>query len=259
MKLRYTTLISGSSGNASYIENESDAVLLDGGLSFKELLRLTDTLDISLHKVRGILLTHEHTDHSKGVGVISRKLKIPIHTTPGTWERIRGRVGSIPEEHIRLHRVEDTFLMHSLAVETFPLSHDACEPCGYMVSSAGKKVGFVTDTGWIEDRLKVRLQSCQGLVVEANHDVAMLRNGSYPYPLIQRILSPKGHLSNVECQSLLLDVVGKQTVAVTLAHLSSENNRPALAFDCVQAVLQGFSQITLSVAPRYEPLPFVEL
>ncbi len=257
--LRYTTLISGSSGNISYIENDTDAVLLDGGISFKELNRLSDVMGISLHKVRGILLTHEHSDHSKGVGVISRKLKVPIFTTYGTWDKVHPKAGKVPEEHIRLHHSGDMFDLESLNIETFSLSHDALDPCGYMVGSGDRKVAFVTDTGVVEQDLCYRLKECAGLVVEANHDVDMLITGPYPYFLIKRIMSDQGHLSNLDCKELLLQVLGEKTKAVTLAHLSAENNRPSLARSCGEQALSHRQDVSLCIASRYKPTEWIEL
>lgn len=257
--LRYTTLISGSSGNISYIENETDAVLLDGGISFKELSRLSDDMGIALDKVRGILLTHEHSDHSKGVGVISRKLKVPIYTTSGTWGKVRFKAGKVPEEHIQLHHAGDTFNMESLRIETFALSHDALDPCGYMVGSDDRKVAFVTDTGVVEEELCCRLKECAGLVLESNHDMDMLITGPYPYSLIKRIRSDQGHLSNKECRELLLQVVGERTKAVTLAHLSGENNRPSLARTSGEQALSHRQDVTLCIASRYKPTEWIVL
>ena len=257
--LRYATLLSGSSGNVSYIENETDAVLLDGGISFKQLSLLSDGLGISLHKVRGILLTHEHSDHSKGVGVIARKLKVPIFATAGTWAKIRPRAGKLPEEHIRTLKAGDSFPLASLDIETFSLSHDAVDPCGYIVGSGERKVAFVTDTGVVEDELCYRLRECAGLVLEANHDVDMLKTGPYPYYLKKRILSEQGHLSNRDCRDLLLQVLGERTRAVTLAHLSAENNRPSIARTCIEEALTHRQDITLCVAPRFETTGWIEL
>lgn len=257
--LRYVTLTSGSSGNVSYIENETDAVLLDGGISFKQLRILSEGMGISLHKVRGILLTHEHGDHSKGVGVITRKLKVPIFTTFGTWNKVRDRVGKVPEEFVQTHRAGDDFDLASLHIETFALSHDALEPCGYMVGDGERKVAFVTDTGVVEEPLRSRLKQCAGLVLEANHDVNMVKNGPYPYSLKKRILSDHGHLSNLYCKELLLDILGENTRAVTLAHISAENNRPSLARSCVEQALIHRKDVSLCVAHRYRATEWIEL
>lgn len=259
MALRYTTLISGSTGNAAYVESDEDALLLDAGLSFKSLCRLCDTAHLSLEKVRAILLTHEHSDHSKGVGVVARKLGVPIHLTKGTWDSIEAKVGKLSRNQAILHRIADTFNVGSLEVETFKLHHDAREPCGYMVGCAGKKVGFLTDTGHTDEWQRCQLRSCQGLVVEANHDVGVLQEGPYPAFLKKRILSDLGHLSNVACQDLLCQVVSDQTRYVTLAHLSGENNRPSLARLAMASLLVDYSNIELLVASGHRPLPLIEL
>ena len=252
-------LSSGSSGNVAYVENDHDAVLLDAGISYKKLSLLSEEMAVSLRKVRGILVTHEHGDHSKSAGVIARKLGVPILTTGGTWDRIRARAGKLPNDGIRIHRAGESFVLASFMVETFALSHDAHEPCGYMVGSDGRKVAFVTDTGLVSEELRGRLRECAGLVLEANHDEQMLKTGPYPYHLKKRILGEKGHLSNRYCRDLLLQVMGEKTRAVTLAHLSEENNRPSLAEACVEEALLHRRDVKLSVAPRFQPTAWIEL
>lgn len=257
--LRYLTLLSGSSGNAAFIENERDAVLLDGGLSFRTLSRLCAARGADLSKVRALLLTHEHADHSKGAGVIARKLGVPVHATRGTWTRVAPRAGRLEEDAVRLHRAGDDIELGGLRIETFPLSHDALEPCGYIVASDEQSVAFLTDSGCVPPAALPRLGACQGLVLEANHDPELLRTGRYPYPLKRRIASERGHLSNQDCLALARQVVGRHTRYLTLAHLSEENNRPELVRALLADGLRQFRNLSVSVAPRFEASEWMEL
>lgn len=259
MSLAYTTLVSGSSGNASFIENDRDALILDAGLSYKKLAALCEQGGLCLAKVRGVLLTHEHLDHSKGAGVLARKLGVALHMTRGTYQAVRAKLGKLSAGQVVFHPAQSSFQLKSLQVASFPLHHDALEPCGYLLSHKDKRVGFITDTGHTDPAQWQGLKACQGLVVEANHDVGLLHAGPYPAFLKKRILSGQGHLSNLACQALLNQILGPQTRYVTLAHLSSENNRPQLAQQAVRRLEETFDQVSFNIAPRHQALPLMRL
>lgn len=259
MSLSYCTLVSGSSGNAAYIENGRDALLLDAGVTGAALFRLLDRQSLDPGKIRAVLVTHEHTDHSRGAGIVARKLGVPLHATPGTWQAIAAAAGPLKPGQLRLHAPGQGFAVGSLHLETFALHHDAREPCGYVVGCRGTRVAFVTDTGRVDPGLCDRIRGCQGLVIEANHDPGMLDSGPYPAFLKKRIRSSHGHLSNQDCAQVLKALAGDGLQHITLAHLSRENNLPQLALETVRGFLQQTAGLQVTVAPRFSPHPLIRL
>lgn len=258
MSLAYCTLLSGSGGNSAYIESGTDAVLLDAGASGRELFRLLEVQKLDPARLRAVLVTHEHSDHARGVGVVARRLKLPVYATAGTWRGMERAVGPLPDHLVRVVRTGEAFSVGTLTVTPVPLSHDTLEPCGYVVEAGGSRVAFVTDTGVLTE-VAFRLASlADGLVIEANHDTGMLKNGPYPFFLKKRILGDTGHMSNEYCGTILKELVGEKTRHVLLAHLSRENNLPDLALAEIRRCLAGH-RLTVSVAPRSHPHPLIRL
>ena len=256
--MKVCTLASGSSGNAVYIEAEDTRLLIDAGMSGRAITSRLEAVGVSGEDLDAILVTHEHIDHIKGVGVLSRRFDLPVYATGATWQAMPSSVGVIREENIRYLTAGSGLEIGSQQVEVFGTSHDAADSVGFTFFHGHSKIGLATDTGCLNNYIRQRLQGCDVLVFEANHDLQMLKNGRYPWSLKQRILSDRGHLSNAAAGHCLASLVTEQTKAVVLAHLSEENNRPDLAYATVAEILErnGLkpgTDLTLEIAPRSEP------
>ena len=194
-----------------------------------------NSIDRTAKEIDGILITHEHSDHIKGLGVLSRKYSLPIYTTEKTAEAIlqSGKLGNIDPELFRCIRPDEEFMAGDLKILPFEISHDAAQPVGYRLECGGKSVGIATDLGQYSEYTIARLQKLNALLLEANHDVNMLQVGSYPYYLKRRILGDRGHLSNENAGKLLSRLLHDDLKAVFLGHLSKENNYDKLAYETV--------------------------
>ena len=231
------SLASGSSGNCIYMASDRTAILIDSGLSGKRIEAGLNSIDRSTRDLQGICVTHEHSDHIQGLGVLARRLHIPIYLTRGTREALRRNrgIGEIPEELFRIVEADVWQEIGDLRILPFAISHDAAEPVGYRVESGGRSAAVATDMGiYTEDTIR-HLRGLDAVLLEANHDVRMLEAGRYPYPLKMRILSEKGHLSNEASGTLLMEILHDRISHILLGHLSRENNYPALAYETVCA------------------------
>lgn len=244
--MRLCSIASGSSGNCIYVGSENTHILVDIGISGKKMEAGLKELDLCGKDLDGILVTHEHSDHIQGLGVIARKYGIPIYTTGGTADailRMKSGVGKLPEGIFHEIREDEAFTIKDVTIHPFQISHDAAQPVGYRLECGEKSVGIATDLGRFGDYLVDRLQNLDALLLEANHDVRMLQVGPYPYLLKQRILGDRGHLSNENAGRLLCRLLHDQMKAIFLGHLSKENNYEALAFETV------CSEVTLGDNP----------
>lgn len=253
MSLKFFTLASGSSGNAVFVGSEKTGLLIDAGLTGKDACNKLAQNKINMDKLQGILITHEHKDHIKGAGVLSRKLDLPIFATEGTWQGMEESIGKIAEKNRRYLDIDQCLEIGDLQVEMATTSHDAQEPVAFIVHQGKKSIGLATDTGRITPSLRKKVTGCTALVLEANHDPTMLRLGPYPAYLKKRIASVIGHLSNQMSGEALAEFITGKTEQVVLAHLSEKNNNPSLALHTVKQVLRekGFDDFpNISVAPR---------
>lgn len=234
--MRMMSIASGSSGNCIYIGSDNTHILIDAGVSRKKIIEGLAKVDISINDIDGILITHEHSDHIKGVGVISRKDEIPIYASYGTIEGIKNAsgLGQISPDIFNEINIDEEFTIKDLNIHPFKISHDANEPCAYTVNCEGKKMGVITDLGLYDDYVVDNLKGMDALLVEANHDIRMLQVGSYPYYLKQRILGNKGHLSNESSGRLISKVLHDNIKGILLGHLSAENNYEDLAYETVR-------------------------
>jgi phosphoribosyl 1,2-cyclic phosphodiesterase len=235
--MRLAVLASGSSGNALAVEHEGTTVFIDSGLSAREHARRLEQAGFSGVEPVALFLTHEHSDHVNGAGVVARKWKIPVFATQGTLDGSGGRMGKVPEE-VAIEN-GSTIEMKSMRVTSFSVPHDADDPSGYVIEWNGGRLGIATDLGIPGPLVTRMLSGCTALVLEFNHDRDMLWSGPYPWPLKQRIDSNTGHLSNDTAAGLLESVDSECLGTCVLAHLSEENNRPELAMDAARKVLTG--------------------
>ncbi len=263
--IQLCSLASGSSGNSIYIGTEQAHILVDAGVSGKRIEQGLTAIQIDPKCLQGILVTHEHSDHICGLGVMARRYKVPLYLTYRTWETIKkaNKIGKVDEGLLRFITPDEPFTVADLTIKPFRTSHDAVESVCYVFENADKKIGFATDLGVYDEYIVEQLKHSNILYVEANHDIAMLEAGSYPYYLKQRILSDLGHLSNESSSQLIFDVLSERLEHVILAHLSKENNHPDIAYITIKNLLDEIyretkQQIQLTVANRdYHSNPIV--
>jgi phosphoribosyl 1,2-cyclic phosphodiesterase len=241
MPIDFCPIASGSSGNSVFISVGGTKILIDAGLSGVRIEKGLRALGVDCGAVDAVFITHEHSDHTMGAYILSRRFDIPIYATPGTWQALeRNRnMGTIAKQNKRFVYADEDMIFGDAVIRPFPISHDANEPVGYSVYAGGKKVTVTTDIGCVTDGLKENIMNSDVLLIESNHDVDMLMNGSYAYPLKKRVMSDTGHLSNVNCGKLLAEIMCGRLKHIYLGHLSLENNRPSLAYETVHAILEA--------------------
>lgn len=239
MSLQFSVLASGSTGNAIFVETEDHSFLIDAGLSGKQMEALFQQIDRDMGKLSGLLVTHEHSDHIKGVGVLARKYKLPVYANEKTWQAMDGLIGQVPVEQKFTFNMESIKTFGSLEIESFGVSHDAADPMFYCFHQGDKKIVIITDTGYVSDRMKGVISNADAYVFESNHDVQMLRMGRYPWSIKRRILSDVGHVSNEDAALAMSEVAGDRTKRIYLAHLSQDNNIKELARMSVTQTLES--------------------
>ncbi len=235
MALSVSILGSGSTGNAILLQNGSTAVLLDAGFSGRELERRLDTVQFDPHTLNAIVVSHEHSDHTLGVGVLGRRYQLPVYGNRKTLGRVKKRLRNVEQRAIAAPR---RFQIGELIFTPFCVSHDALDPYGFVVSAGGKRVAVATDLGYVSKSARKRFEDAAMIIIEANYDDVMLWKGSYPESLKRRIFSIHGHLSNEAAARFLADVIVPTTKHVCLAHLSQDNNTPVLAYRTVSRILE---------------------
>lgn len=231
-------LASGSNGNCYYVGNEKDAVLIDAGLSAKQILIRIQEAGLQSSKIRAIFISHEHSDHVRGVRVLSNKLGIPAWFSQGT-------LNAVPEnerpDQCSVFTPDKSFSISSFIIHPFLKNHDAAEPCSFRIEHDDWQIGVFTDIGEPCERVKHHLKKCHAVFLETNYDEKMLWDGPYPYLLKRRVASPVGHLSNDQAFELVRDHAGPELVHVFLSHLSGENNRPELAEEKFKSLTDRFN------------------
>lgn len=230
------SIASGSSGNCICVGDETSHVMIDAGISGKRIEAGMNAFDYTTSDMEGILITHEHWDHIGGLGVAARRYGLPIYGTQATLDAIAGcaSIGKIDPGLFHVIVPGETFTIGSLEIYPMPISHDAADPVAYLVKSGEKRIGVVTDLGVYTEETVARLQHLDGVLLEANHDIHMLQVGGYPYPLKQRILGARGHLSNEASGQLLGQILHDHMGKILLGHLSKENNYEELAYETVR-------------------------
>jgi phosphoribosyl 1,2-cyclic phosphodiesterase len=249
--VRLTILGSGSAGNCTLVEANDTHLLIDAGLSGRQIQNRLSQLGKSLDEIDGVLLTHEHSDHTIGLARICQKRDIPIYTNPLTAECIKSKLNST--QNWKLFTTGDRFSIGNWDVETFPVPHDAYDPVGFVLRFQQVCFGFLTDLGHATRLVIERIRQCQALLLEANHDLGLLQDDQRrPWSVKQRILSRHGHLSNDGAAQVLREMASQQLKHLFLGHLSSDCNRPELARNSSLAALEtvNASHVTVEVAPQ---------
>ncbi|UFO70644.1 MBL fold metallo-hydrolase [Staphylococcus aureus] len=229
--IRMSVLASGSTGNATFVENEKGSLLVDVGLTGKKMEELFSQIDRNIQDLNGILVTHEHIDHIKGLGVLARKYQLPIYANEKTWQAIEKKDSRIPMDQKFIFNPYETKSIAGFDVESFNVSHDAIDPQFYIFHNNYKKFTILTDTGY------GMIRGSDAFIFESNHDVDMLRMCRYPWKTKQRILGDMGHVSNEDAGHAMTDVITGNTKRIYLSHLSQDNNMKDLARMSVGQVL----------------------
>jgi len=242
-------LASGSRGNATFVSSGSTSILIDAGLSGIEIERRLKSKGLSPKDLDAILVSHEHTDHIQGVGVLSRRFNLPVYINSKTQGAAFPQIGKVHD--VKNFACGSTFLINDLAIHPFSISHDAEDPVGFTLNQNGTTIGIATDLGIVTAMVKEHLKRCDLLILEANHDEDMLINGPYPWSVKQRVKSRTGHLSNAASKQLLNEIQHDRLKHVILAHLSETNNTPQKAVDEVGKALNP-NNVQLDVAVQHE-------
>ncbi len=236
MKINISVLGSGSSGNSIYIDYCGKGILIDAGLSGKKTCDRLKKCGLEIDTLEAILLTHEHQDHIKGAGILSRKCNLPLYANEKTWEAACNKLGKVKEKN--QHIIKDEFMIGDIGIKPFSISHDASDPVGYILQCADKKIAIATDMGYITPEIREQLKGMDFLIIEANHDLELLMRGSYPPSLKKRIRGKRGHLSNDDTADLLPKIINSNNPCILLAHLSKDNNIPDLAYITIKNSLE---------------------
>ncbi len=236
------SLLSGSDGNCTYISARGTAFLVDAGVSAKNILNALDKRGYDKDAIKGIFITHEHTDHVKGLKVLLKTLKVPVFASEKTLAALYEKE-ILTEEHTAT-AVDGKFKVEGVCVTRFPTSHDCEGSSGYRFDLSGAcSVAVCTDLGFVSDEVLENLKGCRGVVIESNHDLKMLRDGPYPHELKLRVGSDHGHLSNNACAAILPALFKSGTTHFILGHISKQNNTHAIALSCAKAALMDIGAV----------------
>lgn len=244
----YYSVASGSSGNCAVWRAGDTAVLIDLGVSVRALTGALHGIGMEMTELSAVLLTHEHSDHIRGLATFVKKYDLPIYATFGTAAAILQKLPQAAD-CLQTFAGGEAFDIGGLHVQSMPIPHDAAEPVAYRIDGGGHRLGYVTDVGFVPDTIQHTIAGCDTIVLESNHDVDMLRTGPYPMYLKQRIRGRTGHLSNEDCARSAVVLAQAGARQLVLAHLSDKNNSPLTALRCTQRALDGMD-CELYVAPR---------
>lgn len=247
--LRYIVLGSGSKGNATLVEAGKTRILIDNGFSGKELIARLSAQGITAESLTALVITHEHNDHIQGVGVLARRLNLPVFANVPTHRAAESRCQHIP--HRREFNTGESFTIADLRLHAFSVSHDTADPVGFVFDDGHSRLGYCTDTGKITRLIKYHLEGCQALILEANHDVEMVKKGPYPLHLQQRVLSHYGHLANAASLELAASLAEDRLRTLVLAHISEINNSPQLLTQEVKKYLHSFVRLQVLCASQH--------
>lgn len=237
--MKLMSVASGSSGNCIFVGTDTTQILVDAGITKKRINEGLHTIDTDLKEIDGILITHEHIDHTRALGVISRSYNIPLYATKDTCDEILNisSLGEFDKSLLNPINIDEQFMIGDITVEPHSIWHDAIDPCCYSLYNGDKKISIATDMGDFDDYIVEKLEGSDAMLIESNHDIRMLEVGPYPYQLKQRILGKRGHLSNVASGKLIKRLLNDHIKAIFLGHLSKENNYPDLAYETVKVEL----------------------
>lgn len=260
---RFCSLYSGSSGNSLYVESNKTKLLVDCGESAKKIINSLSDIDVDIEKIDGILVTHEHIDHVKSLGTLSKKYDIPIYTNLETLKAMPDQINKIKPENIHIFDFSKDFEIGDLQIHPFSIPHDAANPCAFNILYNDKKMSIATDIGHITPEIINNLEKSCFMLLEANYDPNILKCSPYPYHLKERISGPLGHLSNNMAGQTISHLIDSGLKNVMLGHLSKENNFPELAYKTVmeEIIENNYPEksIKLNVATRFNHTPLIDI
>ncbi len=253
--IKFQSFTSSSSGNCTYITDDSTHILIDCGAPIRYIEKCLMRLNVAPGDISAIFLTHAHSDHVSAAGSLSKKYNLPIFATEQTFLLSGKHLSCVNRKNAKIISSDEDIIIGDMVVHSFSIPHDISGSVSYTVYDKETKFGIATDSGYISDAIIKNLSGCQSVIVEANHDIDMLMNGPYPYPLKKRILSDVGHLSNKLCGELCVKLAESGTKSFWLGHLSEKNNNPKLAYTEVGNALKenGYSigcDVSLNVIPK---------
>lgn len=257
------TLASGSKGNCTYIKYKNTSLVIDQGLTVKELSVRASLRGIDLSRLNAIIVTHEHSDHTKGVNQLSQQFSIPVYMPQTCYDSIRKRLETMPY-FVQNDAFESGFCVGDIFVTPFRVPHDANYTVGYRLSDGKTDIAVATDLGFVSDNTLSKLSGCKAVILESNHDKLMLAKGKYPDRLKARIASKNGHLSNDDCADVIPNLVASGATRLLLAHLSEDNNTPELAFETAKNALlkKGIKEgedVIIDIATQFKPSDLIKL
>ena len=258
----FCSLYSGSSGNCSIVKSDNTKILIDCGESSKKIIYALNLINVDPNSIDCILITHEHSDHIKGLGVFAKKFNIPVYANAETWDAMQKQKEKIPNDNIHYFSFEK-FKIGDIEINPFPIPHDAANPCGFNLFYNNKKMSIATDIGHITKDVINNLAYSSFLLLEANYEPEILKCSQYPYLLKQRIKGPNGHLSNLDAGKAISYLTNYGLKNVMLGHLSKENNFPELAYKTVveELIQKDISEnsLRLTIADRYNVSPIIDV
>lgn len=262
--IKFCSLYSGSSGNSIFLSTNGTKLLIDAGLSAKKIIEALHSIGEQPSGLSAVLISHEHSDHIRGAGIMSRKFNIPVYANENTWGAMEREIGPVNAKNKMYFNTGMEFEVGNIYIKAFHIPHDASEPVGYNFFIGDKKITIATDIGHINKELLGHLEASELLLLESNHDVEMLKVGPYPWHLKKRIMGDRGHLSNEMAGKVVAYMAEKGTRKFVLGHLSRENNFPELAYQTVYNTLcekkiDMLSGFTLDIALRDRVGKVIEL
>ncbi|MBN2384840.1 MBL fold metallo-hydrolase [bacterium] len=257
--MKISIIASGSKGNCTIVSDGQCSILIDAGVSASRIVNALSELELDVSTLKALIVTHEHTDHIRGIGPLTRRTGIPVFCTQETWARSKNIIGTID----KVFHIESgiSFQIEHITIHPFSIPHDAEDPIGLTLEANGRKVGLATDMGYATQLIKQKLKDCQALLLEFNYNRDMLISGPYTWPIKQRIMSKKGHLSNDDACSLLEEIIHDDLQHLVLAHISENNNLPELALLSAQDLCNqcGHRDVHLTVGNPYKHSPWLYL
>lgn len=262
--LEFCSLYSGSSGNCLFVNSKNTKILVDCGTSCKKIIDGLQSINYSIEDIDAILITHEHSDHVQGLGIVSKKYNIPVYANIETWNAMEKQKSQIAPQNINVFKNDKDFILNDLCIHPFSIPHDAANPCGFNILNGKKKISIATDLGHVTDSLISNLEQSSFILLESNYEPELLKVSSYPYPLKRRIAGPNGHISNENAGEIISKLMTKNDLKqVMLGHLSKENNFPEMAYKTVAEQLmnnnQDLNRISISVASRSTPGKLIKI
>lgn len=259
---KFCNLYSGSSGNCSFVGTDNINILIDCGESQKKILTALESIGTNINQINAIVVTHEHSDHVKTLGAISKKYNIPVYANEKTFNNMPEQTELIKEENRKIFNTNDHFEIGDLQIHPFHIPHDAAEPCGYNIYSENNKISIATDIGHMDNSILKKLEESKFLLLESNYEPEILKYAKYPYYLKRRISGPNGHLSNQEASDTIIKLLSTGVNNIMLGHLSKETNFPELAYKTVMDEIINNklnNNLTLNVASRIKPSDIINI